>query len=125
MNRNKKRMKFEATHLNEAQQCEIIAKLSKWVLGPEYEINEGAIWKVWNNHVNILQRISCCESLLRYLLNLKVLLTSKALMLYTTLSSTSTTNCFAPMFKRKRSNICMMNYNDHLRCFNETLTKWH
>ena len=34
----------------------------------------------------------------RHLMNLKVLPTSKTLKLYTTLSSTSTTNCFAPMF---------------------------
>ena len=98
-------MKPEATRLTEAQQCEIIAKLSKlsapskWVLRPEYEINEGAIWKIWDNRVNILQGVICCESLSRHLLNLKVLLTSKALKLYTTLSSTLTTNCYGPMFK--------------------------
>ena len=48
------------------------------------------------------------------LLNLKMLPTSKALKLYTTLSSTSTTNCFAPRFKRKLDK-CMMNCDDHLR----------
>ena len=85
----------------------------------------GAIPKVWDNEENILQQIVCCESLSRHLLNLKVLVPSKALKLYTTLSLTSTTNCFAPMFKRKLSNICMMNCNDRLRCFNETLTNWH
>jgi hypothetical protein len=128
---NGKRMKHEATHLGEAQRCEIITKLSKpnvlskRGLGPEYEVNEGAIPKVWDNRENILQRIICCESLSRHLLNMKVLLPSKALKLYTTLSSTSTTNCFAPMFKRKLSNICMMNCDDRLRCFNETLTHWH
>ena len=37
----------------------------------------------------------------RLLLNLKVLPISKALKLYTTMSSTSTTNCFARMFKWK------------------------
>ena len=52
------------------------------------------------------------SSLSRHLLNLKVLPTSKALKLYTTLSSTSTTSCFAMMFKRKLG-ICMMNYDDH------------
>ena len=40
-------------------------------------------------------------------------------------NSTLTTNCFAPMFKRKMSNICMINRNDHCRCFSETLTNWH
>ena len=52
INHDKKRMKLEATHLAEAQQCEIIAKLSKpnasskWALGREYEVTEGAIQKV-------------------------------------------------------------------------------
>jgi hypothetical protein len=52
MNRNGKRMKLEATRLTEAQRREIIAKLSKpnelskWALGWEYEVNEGAIQKV-------------------------------------------------------------------------------
>ena len=36
--------------------------------------------------------------------------------LYTTLSSTPTTNCFAPMFK------CMMNCDNSLRRLSETLT---
>ena len=57
-------------------------------------------------------------------LNLKVLLTSKALKLYTILSSTSTTNCLASMFKRKL-NKCMINCDDLLRRFSETLTNWH
>ena len=45
-------MKLEVTCLTAAQRCEIIAKLSKpnapskWVLGREYEVSEGAIWKV-------------------------------------------------------------------------------
>jgi hypothetical protein len=38
--------------------------------------------------------------------------------LYITLSSTSTTSCLAPMFKRKLDK-CMMNYDDRLRRFNE------
>ena len=55
-------------------------------------------------------------------MNLKVLLTSKALKLYTTLFSCRVlTNCFVMMFKRKL-NKCMMNCDDHLRCFIETLT---
>ena len=41
------------------------------------------------------------SSLSRHILNLKVLLTSKALKLYTILSSTLTTNCFVPMFQTK------------------------
>ena len=48
----------------------------------------------------------------------------KALKLYTTLSTISTTNCFAPMFKRKLDK-CLMNCNDRLRRFSETLTNWH
>ena len=54
-------------------------------------------------------------------MNLKVLLPSKVLKLYTTLSSTSMTNCFVMMFKRKLDK-CMMNCDGHLRCFIETLT---
>jgi hypothetical protein len=52
MNHNGKRMKLEATCLTEAQQCEIIAKLSKpnapskHAQGREYEVSEGAIPKV-------------------------------------------------------------------------------
>ena len=49
---------------------------------------------------------------------------SKALKLYITLSSTSTTNCFALMFKWKLDR-CMMNCDNHLRCFSETLTNQH
>ena len=36
-------------------------------------------------------------------------------------SLTSTTYCFAPMFRRKLDG-CTMNYDNHLRRFNETLT---
>ena len=64
------------------------------------------------------------SSLLRHLLNLKVLPTSKALKLYTTLSETLTTNCFAPMFKRKLDK-WMMNCDNCLRHFSETLTNRH
>ena len=40
-------MKLEATRLTEAQWREIIAKLSKPnALGWEYEVNEGAMWKL-------------------------------------------------------------------------------
>ena len=45
-------MKLEATCLTEAQRCEIIAKLSepnapnKRALGQEFEVSEGAMWKV-------------------------------------------------------------------------------
>ena len=52
MSCNGKWIKHEATHLTEAQRYEIIAKLSKlnapskWVLGPEYEVSEGAIQNV-------------------------------------------------------------------------------
>ena len=51
----------------------------------------------------------------------EVLPTSKALRLYTTLSSTLMTNCFAPILKRK-PDTCMMNCDGHLRRFSETLT---
>ena len=68
------------------------------------------------NHLSMTK-----SNLSRHLPNLKVLPTSKTLKLYTTLSSTSTTNCFAPpMFKRKLDR-CMMNRDNHLRHFNKTL----
>ena len=131
MNRNGKRMKLEATRLTKAQRCEIITNLSKpnttskHALGREYEVSEGVIGKVWDNRENILQRIRWTRSnLLRHLLNLKVLPTSKDLKLYTTLSFTLTINCFAPMFKRKL-NKCMMSCDDRLRHSSETLTNWH
>ena len=60
----------------------------------------------------------------KHLLNLNVLPTSKALKLYTTLSLISTTNCVAPMYKRKLDNY-MMNCGDRFKRFNETLTNWH
>ena len=58
--------------------------------------------------------------LIKTFMNLKVLPTSKALKLYTTLFSTSMTNCFVMVFKRKLDKR-MMNCDDHLRCFIETL----
>ena len=49
---------------------------------------------------------------------------SKVLKLYTTLSSTLTINCFAPMFERKMDK-CTINCDDCLRCFSDTVTNWH
>ena len=54
-------------------------------------------------------------------MNLKVPPTSKALKLYIALSSTLMANCFVMMFKQKLDK-CVMNCDDHLRCFLETLT---
>jgi hypothetical protein len=48
--------------LNESQQCEIMAKLSKIdapskrVIACEYDVNEGAIRKVWDKREQILER---------------------------------------------------------------------
>ena len=70
------------------------------------------------------ERTATKSNLSRYLLNLKVRPTSNALKLYTTLSSTSTTYFFAPMFKGKLDR-CIMNCDNRLRRFNETLTNWH
>ena len=126
MNHNGKWMKPKATCLTEAQRCEIIAKLSrpnapsKRAQGRDYEVSKGTIRKVWESWG---ERTATKSNLSRHLLNLKMLPNSKALKLYTTLSSTSTTNCFAPMFKHKL-NKCMMNYDIRLRCFNDTLTNW-
>ena len=94
MNRNMKQMKLEATRLTEAQQCEIIANLSKQnasskhAMGWETEINamgwDGTIRRTYYNE-NPTYR--------RHLPNVKVLPTSKALKLHTSLSSTLTMNC--------------------------------
>jgi hypothetical protein len=48
--------------LNESQQCEIIAKLSKTnapskrAIAHEYDVNEGAIRKVWDKREQILEQ---------------------------------------------------------------------
>ena len=125
MNRNGKWMKREATHLTEAWRCEIVAKLSK-LNAPGEQVGVGArVWSRWRCHSESLgragERTTTKSNISRHLLNLKVLPTSKALKLRTTLSLTLTTNCCAPMFKRKLD-MCMMNYNNHLRRFTETLT---
>ena len=96
MNCNGKRMKLETIHLTEAQRCEIIAKLSKpntpskRELGWEYEVSEDAIWKVWDNQENILQRMTLMSN-----------------------------DAKTPKWKL---DICMMNCDNCLRSFNETLT---
>ncbi len=49
-------------HLNESQRCEIIARLSKTdaaskrAIAREYDVNEGAIRKVWDKREQILER---------------------------------------------------------------------
>ena len=120
MKRDRKRWKLEITQLIKAQQCEIIAKLSKsnasskWATFNDANNEEYCVvmmrtlTKLWKqcelkkNHLSMTK-----SNLSRHLVNLKVLPTSKALKLYTSLSSTSKTNCFAPMFKRKLD-ICMI-----------------
>jgi hypothetical protein len=91
--------------------------------GREYEVSEGSIRKVWDNRENSTYNNEF-HPIQTHLLNLKVLPTSKALKLYMALSLTSTTNCFASMLKQKLEK-CMMNCNDRLRRFNETLTNRH
>jgi hypothetical protein len=50
--------------VNEHQRCEIISKLSKTnapskrALAREYNVSEGAIRKVWDNHEAILERFA-------------------------------------------------------------------
>ena len=84
--------------------------------------------RVWRRHPESLRQsgehIATKSRLSKHLLNLKVLPISKALKLYTSLSLTSMTNCFAPMSKWKL-NKCMMNCDDCLRHFIEKLTNWH
>ena len=118
-------MKLEATHLTEAQQCEIVAKLSKLnapskrTLGREYEVSEGAIRKVTetmrseepptNDEIQFVETFVEFESATDF----------KGF--ETLLPLTSSTNYFAPMFKWKL-NRCMMNCDDCLRRFSETST---
>ena len=64
------------------------------------------------------------SSLSRHLMNMKVLLTSMAFKMYTTLPLISMINCFYSMSKRKM-NTCTMNCHNRLRSFSETLTIWH
>jgi len=51
-------------HLNESQQCEIIAKLSKTdppskrAIAREYDVSERAIRKVWDKREQILERFA-------------------------------------------------------------------
>ena len=86
------------------------------------------VWSHWKHHPEsrgqLGEHTATKSNLSRHLLNLKVLPTSKALKLYTTMSSSLTTNCFALLFKWKL-NKCMMNCDDQLRCFSEILTNWH
>jgi hypothetical protein len=54
--------KLTGKRLNESQRCEIISKLSKTnplskrALTREYDVSEGAIWKVWEKRDSILER---------------------------------------------------------------------
>jgi len=54
--------KLTGKRLNESQRCEIISKLSKTnppskrTLAREYDVSEGAIWKVWEKGDSILER---------------------------------------------------------------------
>ena len=87
-------MNLEATHLTEAQRCEIIAKLSKpnapskRALGREYEVSEGITWKVWDNRGSILQQT--------------VLMSNDA------------------KIPKRKLNKCLMNYDNCFRHFIET-----
>jgi transcriptional antiterminator len=54
--------KLNKKHLNEHQWYEIVLKLNKTnvlsikTLAREYNVSEGAIWKVWDNREVILER---------------------------------------------------------------------
>ena len=78
--------------------------------------------KVPSRKSGTIRRTYCNEiQLIETFVESKVLLTSKALKLYTTLSLMSTTNCFALMFKQMLDK-CMMHYDNCLRHFSKTLT---
>ena len=117
-------MKLEATCLTEAQRCEIVAKLSKpnapskWALGQEYEVGEGAIWKVMET-----MRIEEEPPIDDEIQPIETFVESKCATDFkgfeALLSLTSTTTYFAPMFKWKLER-CMMDCDDRLTCFSET-----
>ena len=126
-------MKLEITRSIKAQQCEIIAKLSKLNVPSKRAVFDDAnneeyfvgmmrtLMKFWKRCESKKNHLSMTKSSLsRHLVNLKVLPTSTALKLYTSLS-TSKTNCFAQMFKRKLD-ICMKNCDDRLKRFSKTFT---
>ena len=136
MNRNEKRMKHEATRLTEAQRCESIAKLRKpnapskqrtfddankeYCVVTLEDVDEDLETMRIEEEPPINEKIE----LFKIFVESEIASTSKALKLSTTMSLTSTTNCFAPMFKRKLDK-CMINCYDRLRRFSETLTTWH
>ena len=92
----------------------------------EQACTKAGVWSQWRSHLESLgesgEHTAPKSNLSRHLWKLEVLPTSKALKLYTTLSSTLTTNCFAPMFKQKLD-ICMMNRDDRLRRFSWNVNK--
>ena len=133
MNCDRKRMKLEITRLIEAQQCEIIAKLSK-PNAPSKRVafddanNEEycvvmmrTLMKFWKrcelkkNHLSMTK-----SNLSRHLVNLKVLPTSKALKLYITVLNIKDQLLCSDV--QTEEDICMMNCNDHLRHSSKTFT---
>ena len=119
-------MKLEATRLTKAQQCETIAKLSKpnapskHAPGREYEVNEGAIQKLMET-----MRIEEEPPIDDEIQPIETFVESESATDFkgfeAIMFSTSMTNCFAPMFKWKLDK-CMMDCEDRLRRFSETLT---
>ena len=111
-------MKLEATRLTKAQWCEIIAKLSKHAQGQEYEVSECANRKVWDNRENIRQRI------LTYVDTFIEFESATDFEGFEALHSIVLNiddQLLCSMFKHNLDK-CMMNCDDRLRHFNETLT---
>ena len=92
---------------------------SKQVLGREYEVSKGAIRKLIETMQIEVPPIDDEIQLIKTFVEFESATDYKRF--EARLSLTSTTNCLAPMFKRKLD-ICMMNCDDCLRHFNETLT---
>ena len=107
MDYNGKHMPLEATCLTETQPREIIVKLSKpnvlskRALGREYEVSGGAIRKVMET-MRIKEEPPTDDEIQP---KIETFVGSESATdvkgFEALLSSTSTTNCFAPMFKRK------------------------
>jgi hypothetical protein len=117
-------MKLETTLLTEAQRCEIIAKLSKlskWALGREYEVSEGAIQKSYGNDVN-LKHDHLSMTKIQPIKTFVESVSATDFKGFEALPSlASTTNCFASMFKQKLDKH-MMDWDDCLKRFSEMLT---
>ena len=99
-----KRRQLARPKPNDAKSLESWASQTRWASGQRSmtQTTKNSVLLCWRTLMKLWKRCDVKKNhLSRHLLNLEVLPASKALKPYTTLSSTSTANCFAPMFKQK------------------------